>query len=74
MIIWEIKREAQRMILQRPVVYYTFMGASLGKFTLARFLDPRCYIKTFTHDISKLVLFNCFPASGELVCLVPQYP
>ena len=38
------KREAQRMILQRPAVYYTFIGASLGKFTLARFLD-----KIFPH-------------------------
>ena len=32
------------MILQRPAVYHTFMGASLGKFTLARFLD-----KIFPH-------------------------
>ena len=38
------KREAQRMILQRPAVYYTLMGASLGKITLARFLD-----KIFPH-------------------------
>ena len=31
-------------------------------------------IKTLTHDTSKLVIFNCFPASGELVCPVLQYP
>ena len=36
--------------------------------------DSRCDIKTLTHDTSKLVIFNCFPASGELVCPVLQYP
>ena len=32
------------MFLQRSAVYYTLLGASLGKFTLARFLD-----KIFPH-------------------------
>ena len=38
------KRKAQRMFFQRSAVYYTLMGASLSKFTLARFLD-----KIFPH-------------------------
>ena len=38
------------MILQRPAVYYTFMGASLGKITLARFLD-----KIFPHRFFQML-------------------
>ena len=71
-IIWEIKRKAQRMILQRPAVYYTFMGASLGKLTLARFLDKifphwfsRCWTCTRKNKMIKVIaLFQ------NITCLI----
>ena len=44
------KRKAQRMFFQGSAVYYTLMGASLSKFTLARFLD-----KIFPHKFFQML-------------------